>query len=93
MRYKPKVGNDFPVRQVKEQTRYLTEFTRSTIAISVVVAAILALLVAAAIGAYHGEFSALRTLWSVISLPLGLVIGHYFRGAGKGDDENYQSSA
>ncbi len=86
MRYVPKVGKEFPVSSAKEKAQYLAEFTRSTIAISVVVAAILALLVAAAIGACHGEFSALRTLWSVISLPLGLVIGHYFRGAGDNED-------
>jgi hypothetical protein len=38
---------------------------------------------AAAIGTQHGDFSAVRMLWSVIGLQLGLVIGHYFRSAGK----------
>lgn len=42
-----------------------------------------AMLGAAAIGAQHGDFSTLRMLWSVIGLQLGLVIGHYFRSAGK----------
>jgi hypothetical protein len=38
---------------------------------------------AAAIGTQHGDFSALRMLWFVIRLQLRLVIGHYFRSAGK----------
>jgi hypothetical protein len=38
---------------------------------------------AAAIGTQHGDFSALRMLWSVIALELGLIIGHYFRSAGQ----------
>jgi hypothetical protein len=37
-----------------------------------------AMLGAAAIGAQHGDFSALRMLWSVIGLQLRLVIGRYF---------------
>jgi hypothetical protein len=92
MRYVPKVGKEFPVSSVKEKAQYLTEFTRSTIAISVVAAAILALLVAAAIGAYHGDFGALSTLWSAVSLPLGLIVGYYFRGAGKGDEDHTSSA-
>jgi len=93
MKYRPKVGKEFPVSDVKERTQYLTEYTRTVIAIAVVGAAILALLGAAAIGAYHGDFGALGTLWSAISLPLGLVVGYYFRGAGQGDNENHKSSA
>jgi hypothetical protein len=93
MRYEPKVGDEFPVRQVKEQTRYLTEVTRSTIAIAVVAAGTLSLLVAAAIGAYHGDFGALWTLWSAISLPLGLIVGYYFRGSNQGDSEDDEGAA
>jgi len=88
MRYEPKAGKEFPLGHVKERTRYLTEVTRSTIAICVVVAGILALLGAAGIGAYQDDFGLLRALWDVISFPLGLIVAYYFRGSDQGDEEH-----
>jgi hypothetical protein len=88
MRYEPKVGDEFPVRDVKESRRYLTEVTRSTIAICVVVAGVLSLLVAAAIGTYQDDFGLLRTLWEVIGFPLGLIVAYYFRGSEQGDEDH-----
>jgi hypothetical protein len=53
----------------------------------------MSLLVAAAIGVNQGDFSVLKTLWAVIGLPLGWIIGHYFRGSNQGDTEDNKSSA
>jgi membrane protein DedA with SNARE-associated domain len=92
MSYEPKVGKEFPVSSVKEKTKYLTEFTRSTIAICLVVTSVLALVVTAAVCAYRGDFDFLQTLWAVIGPLLGSIVGYYFRGSDRGD-ENYQSSA
>ncbi len=93
MKREIKVGREFPVHDVKEKTNYLTEVTRSTIAICTVVAGVLSLLVTGAIGAYQGDFGVLKTLWAVIGLPLGWIIGHYFRGSNQRDNEDHKSTA
>jgi purine-cytosine permease-like protein len=93
MRYRPKVGKEFPVSSFKEKTQYLTERTRSVIAIAVVGAAILALLVAALVSTHRGNFGPLLATWGVVGPMLGVILGHYFPNAGKGDDEDHTSTA
>jgi hypothetical protein len=95
MQYKPKIGNDFPITKdvILAKTGYLTEITRSAIALAVVVLGIVALLITAAICAYRGDFSGLQTFWAAVAAPLGCVIGYYFRSTGTNGQENHTSSA
>jgi di/tricarboxylate transporter len=90
MRYKPKIGNEFPITKdvIVARTRHITELTRSTIALSIVVLALLALLITGALCAYRGDFQGLQTLWAVIAAPLGCIIGYYFRGTNTNGQEN-----
>lgn len=82
MRYEPKIGEDFPLAKdvIVAKTGWMTELTRSAIALSIVIVSALALLASAVFGAYRGEFQALQTVWSVVAVPLGCIIGYYFRG-------------
>ena len=86
MRYKPKIGDDFPFAKdvIIAKTWRITELTRSTIALSVVVMSVLALLFCA----YRGEFQALQTVWNVMAVPLGCILGYYFRGNGRNGEED-----
>jgi H+/Cl- antiporter ClcA len=95
MRYEVKVGKDLPLHnvEIEEKRRLITELVRSTIAIAVIGASMLALLCAAAVGVYRGDFSPLLAVWSVVGPMLGLIVGHYFRGAGRGDNEDNPSTA
>jgi ribosomal protein L20 len=95
MKFKPKIGNDFPIPKevILARARWMTEFTRSMIAISVVLLAILALIITAAFGAYYGDFNQLRDLWAIIAAPLGWIIGYYFRGNSRNDEEDNASAA
>jgi hypothetical protein len=95
MKYKPKIGNDFPVTKevIVAKTKQMTEFTRSTIALSVVLFGVFALIAAAAVGVYKGEFSSLQTLWAVFAAPLGWIVGYYFRGNSTNDQEDNESAA
>jgi hypothetical protein len=88
MRYEPKVGKEFPVTRVEENTRYLTEFTRSALAIVGVVVGMLALLVTASICAYRGDFGPLLTVWAVVGPMLTWIFGYYFRGSDQGHEDH-----
>jgi hypothetical protein len=92
MPYKPKIGEDLPL-SIAAKTRYVTELTRSAIALSVVVATVLALCVTAAICLYRGDFQILLSLWAVVAAPLGWVIGHYFRGTNTNGQKDNASTA
>jgi hypothetical protein len=94
LKFKVNIGRKFPVNRVEEEKRrYLEELTRSRIAIPLVWASILALLGAAALTAYDRDFSPLLATWGVVGPILGLIIGHYFQGARKGDNEDHTSTA
>lgn len=82
MRYEPRVGDEFHLTGdlIAAKTRHLTEVTRSTIALSIIVASLLALAFAAALGALKGDFGYLQTLWAIIAAPLGGIVTFYFRG-------------
>jgi hypothetical protein len=95
MRHQPKIGEDFALSKevIVAKTQHLTEFTRSTIALSVVVAAITVLLITAAFCAYREDFQVLQTLWAVIAVPLGCIIGYYFRGSNTNGQKDDASAA
>jgi hypothetical protein len=89
MRYKPSIGSEFEV--ISAKTKYLTELTRSTIALCFVLVSSFGLIFAAVVGALKGDFGYLSTLWAVIAAPLGGIVGFYFRGQmlhGQKDDES-----
>lgn len=93
MRYKPRIGDEFHLTsdEIVAKTRHLTEVTRSTIALSVIVVSLLALIFAAALGAIKGDFGYLQTLWAILAAPLGGIVTFYFRGQilhGQKDDES-----
>jgi hypothetical protein len=92
MRYEPRIGNDLHVTNeiIVAKTKYLTEVTRSTIALCIIIVGLGALVFAAALGALKGDFGNLQTLWAIIALPLGAIVTFYFRGHlrhGQKDDE------
>jgi hypothetical protein len=95
MRYKPKIGDEFPITKdvIVAKTRLVTEVTRSVIALSVVSLGVLALLVAAVFCAHHGDFQALQTLWEVIAAPMGCIIWYYFRGTLANDEKDHTGAA
>ena len=86
MRYQPKIGEEFSLAKdvIVAKTSRTTELTRSAIALSVVAMSVLALL----FGAYRGEFHALQTVWNVVAVPLGCILGYYFRGNGRNGEED-----
>ena len=91
MRYEPKIGKELAVTAavIAAKTRHLTEVTRSTIALAIVIVVLLALGTAAAFCAYRGDFQVLQTLWAVVAAPLGCIIGYYFRGTGTNGKEDH----
>jgi len=95
MRYQPKIGEDFLLSKevTVAKTQHLTEFTRSAIALLIVVAAIVVLLITAAVCLYRGDYQALHSLWDVIALPLGGIICYYFRGANTNGQKDNASAA
>jgi hypothetical protein len=92
MRYEPRIGDEFRLSSdvIAAKTRHLTEFTRSTIALCVIVVSLLALLFAATLGAVKSDFGYLQTLWAIVAAPLGGIVTFYFRGHihGQKDDES-----
>ena len=83
MKYKPKVGDDFPITTkeiVVAKTKQVTELTRSAIAVTVLVIGVGALAVAGLHGLYKDDFQILHTLWAVVAAPLGWIFCYYFRG-------------
>jgi hypothetical protein len=86
MRYEPKIGDEFKFAKdvIVAKTSRLTERTRSAIALAVVMMSVLALLFCA----YRGEFQALQTVWNVVAVPLGCILGYYFRGHDRNGQED-----
>ena len=82
MRYEPRIGEELPLTGdvIAAKTRHLTEVTRSTIALCIIIASLLALASAATLGALKGDFGYLQTLWAIIAAPLGGIVTYYFRG-------------
>jgi hypothetical protein len=95
MPYRPRIGEDFALSKevIVAKTQHLTEFTRSTIALSIVGVAILVLLVTAVFCWYRDDFQLLQTLWNVIGVPLGCIIGYYFRGTNTNGQKDNASAA
>ena len=64
MRYEPKIGKELALTPavIAAKTRRLTEVTRSTIALAIVIVVLRALAIAAAFCAYRGDFQVLETL-------------------------------
>lgn len=93
MRYKPKLGDEFPLAAelVAARTRLLRERTRSVIAGAIIGLVAVAIAITAAFCAYNRDFQPLQMLWAVVAGPVGWVIGHYFRGNGSNED-NYPSA-
>jgi hypothetical protein len=89
MRFKPKIGRDFPITKA-----VIAELTRSTIAVGFMAVATLALAFAAAYGARVGEFGALQAVWGVVAAPFGWILKDYFRGTrDDGEDDDDEGAA
>jgi hypothetical protein len=93
MRYKPRIGDEFHLTGdvIAAKTRHLSEATRSTIALCIVGSSIAALAIAAGVGLVTGEWRPLRTVWDIVSFPMGAVVAFYFPGKllhGQKDDES-----
>jgi hypothetical protein len=95
MRYEPRIGDEFPLTSdiIVAKTKHLTEVTRSTIALCIIVASLLALAFTAALGALKGDFGYLQTLWAIIAAPLGGIVTFYFRGHILHDQKDNESTA
>ena len=82
-----KVGKEFDVYQAKRS--FLREWTRTIIALVILLDCLAALGMAAYLGdASEGEHALLK-VWAVVSVPVGAVIRYYFRGtklSGESDD-------
>lgn len=91
MKLKKDIGRDFPVQNaevIEASRKYLKTKTTSQIAIGIMVCSALLLLGAALLGLLIGDFSGLQNLWSVIALPTGVVITHYFESGRRDEQEN-----
>jgi hypothetical protein len=90
MRYKPRVGKELELSKdvIVAKTGWMTELTRSAIALSVISVSLLTLAISAAFSAYRGEYQALQMVWAVVAVPLGCIIGYYFRGNGRNGEED-----
>jgi hypothetical protein len=67
--------------------------TRSAVALALVGIMLLALAATAVFRAYVGDFGVLRTLWEVVAVPLGCIIGYYLQGTGTNGKENHPRTA
>lgn len=93
-RFKVKMGSSFEVDEVElgdvndiakvaHAAEAVAEATTRAFVVKALVSAVLvALLGAAAIGLFSGEFGHLKSVWLGVGPMVGAVIGHYFR-AGK----------
>jgi len=90
----PKVGKEFPLdaKIIEAQTRNTVEKTRAILATTVLVASVGALAIAGLVVAMTRDMSFLPSVWSVVAMPLGAVIGHYFGKAQSNDKNDDQSS-
>ena len=95
MRYEPRIGVELPLAAavIAAQTRYLTEVTRSAIALAIILVALVALVATAAFCLYRENFHVLQTLWAIVAAPLGCIIGYYFRGTGTNGKEDNPGAA
>jgi hypothetical protein len=59
------------------------ENTRGRVAMIIMIGIIVALLIALTVGWQMGDFSGLNDVWSRAAVPLGFVLGYYFRGISK----------
>jgi hypothetical protein len=82
MRFKPKIGRDFPITK-----EIVTEVTRSILAVCLVSCGALVLLAAGIYCLYEREAQPLLTVWAFVSPPVWIIIGYYFRGT-RGDRES-----
>ncbi|WP_281856141.1 hypothetical protein [Litoreibacter halocynthiae] len=94
MGYKPKIGSDFPleVRVIEANTRHTIEKTRSLIAATVLASSTVALAIVGVASTVSGDYTSLSYIWSVVAMPLGAVMAHYFGKAQTNDKDNHESS-
>ena len=85
-----KVGTEFELIEVKRS--YLREWTRTTIALVIVAACVVALLAAAYFEIGSGDGNAVLKVWAVVGPLLASVTTYYFRGSKPGGENNDQGS-
>ena len=85
----PLIGRDFPleVEVIDARTRNFVAKTRAALAATIVLAALLAIAVCAIFAMFNSDFSPLSTTWSIVAMPVGAIIGHYF-GKAKSNEKN-----
>ena len=86
MKYKPKVGREFDLNPESFRVRrsFLQERTRTAIALTVLIGCVIALLAAAISGARDGDYNGVLRVWGVVSVPMTVILHHYFRGSRQG---------
>jgi hypothetical protein len=92
------IGTEFPLELqiIESKRRYTVEVTRSAIALIIVYCGAAAIVLCGAVGFRTLDFGALQAVWSAVALPMGLVIGFYFRDRLRresDDDEEDDASA
>lgn len=88
-KFTPAIGTELPL-----EAKIIEEKTRSLIAIILIATCILALIFSGIQGFYKGDYTALLVVWSVVSIPMGTVVTHYFRDRrtpGGGDDKEFNT--
>jgi hypothetical protein len=83
-------GHEFELSAEVIQEQRLTgrEVTRSKLAIVTSTSCMVALLIAAIQGFVIDEFSALRSVWSFVAMPIGAIIAHYFGERQRNEENN-----
>lgn len=89
------IGRDFPVEDaavIEAKRKYLETKTASVLAAFIMLTVVATLFAAFVYGFLYDSFSALHTIWSIVALPAGAVITHYFERRTRHEQENNTSS-
>lgn len=80
MRYRTKVGSEFPVSEaiIRARTAHLREQVRSIVILSLLICSLGALTLAAAISLWSQNWSVLAYVWAGVSTVVGLPLSFYF---------------
>jgi len=76
-KYKPAHGRDFEI-MLRAQDDYETSRTRDRIAYLTLGAVLMAMILAATYGFYHGNLGVVKDVWTVVGPITGGIVGYYF---------------
>jgi uncharacterized Tic20 family protein len=89
----PNIGREFPLEAkiIDATTRQFVAKTRAILATGFAIISIMALSICAIVALIRDDFGILALVWSIVAMPIGAIVTHYFGKEKANETNDYES--